>query len=282
MERHKPFSKQLNELERQHISDSRIEDVDAAMYNFINDNMNLHAHNGTGFKKVPVVMASAERSMLSKKGLGVRDDDGTLIMPIITIERTSMVKSPTEKGTVWANIPAMDKVKGGSIPVAQKILQDKTSNFKNANTLKKRGQLNFPDKTNKTVYQTVSIPLPVYITVMYEITIRTEYQQQMNELVIPFMTVPGGINYITIREGINRYEGFIQQDYTHSNNVDDFSAEERKFETKFNIKVLGHLIGDGVNQRSPRKVVNETVVEVKIPRERTSLDPKELEKYGLY
>lgn len=281
MERNKPFSKQTTKLERENISDSRIENIDAAMYNFINDNMNLHAHDGTGFRKVPVIMASAERSVLSKDRMGVRDKDGTLIMPIITVQRTSMVKSPTEKGTVWANIPAMDKVKGGSIPVAQRIVQDKTSNFKNAHSLRTRGQLNFPNKVDKTVYKTVSIPLPVYITIMYEITIRTEYQQQMNELVIPFMTVPGGINYITIRDGVNRYEGFIQQDYSHNNNIDDFSTEERRFETKFNIKVLGHLIGDGVNQETPRKVVNETVVEVKIPRERTALDPKELEKYGL-
>ena len=76
---------------------------------------------------------------------------------------------------------------------------------------------------------------------MYKITIRTEYQQQMNDLVVPFMTIPGGINYIIIR-GINRYEGFIQQDYSHENNISDFSNEERRFETSFDIKVLGHLI----------------------------------------
>jgi len=226
-------------------------------------------------------MASSERSALSKGDLKVRDAEGALIMPIITIERTSMVKSPTEKGTVWANVPALDKVKGGNIPVMQKIVQGKTSNFKNAHAQRKHGQLNFPNKVDKTVYKTVSIPLPVYVTIMYQITIRTEYQQQMNELVIPFMTVPGGINYIIIRDENHRYEGFIQQDYTHENNISNFSNEERKFETKFNIKVLGHLIGDGVNQRTPQKVVNETVVEVKIPRERQVVDPDELAKYGL-
>ncbi len=277
----KPFAEGLNEYEGKRVFDSRIENIDAAMYKYIDEHMNLHAHDGNGFKKVPVVMATAERTVLSKKGKGVRDEEGSLIFPVITIQRRSMTKSPTEKGTVWANVPALDKVKGGSIPVMKKILQDKTSNFKNAHAQKKRGQLNFPDKVDKTVYQTVSIPLPVYVTVMYEISIRTEYQQQMNELVIPFVTVPGGINYIIIRDGVHRYEGFIQQEYSHENNLDDFTAEERKFETKFNIKVLGHLIGDGVNQRTPQKVVNETVVEVKIPRERSIVDPDEMIKYGL-
>jgi len=281
MERHRPFSEQLNEYEGKRIFDSRIENIDTAMYKFIDEQMNLHTHDGSGFKKVPVIMSSAERAVLSKKDFRIRDEEGALIMPIITIERTSMVKSPTEKGTVWANVPALDKVKGGNIPVMQKIVQGKTANFKNAHALRKRGQLNFPDKTEKTVYKTVSIPLPVYITIMYQITIRTEYQQQMNDLVVPFMTVPGGINYIIIRDGVHRYEGFIQQDYSHENNISNFSNEERKFETKFDIKVLGHLIGDGVNQTTPQQVVNETVVEVKIPRERTVVDPDELKKYGL-
>jgi hypothetical protein len=281
MERHKPFSKQLNEYEGKRIFDSRIENIDTAMYKFVDEQMNLHTNGPTGIKKVPVIMSSAERSMLSKKDSRVRDAEGALIMPIITIERTTMTKSPSEKGTVYANIPSVDKVKGGSIPVMQKVLQGKSANFKNAHTKRKRGQLNFPDKVDKTVYQTISIPLPVYVTIMYQITIRTEYQQQMNDLVVPFMTVPGGINYIIIRDGVHRYEGFIQQEYSHENNISNFSNEERKFETKFDIKVLGHLIGSGVNQETPHRVVNETIVEVKIPRERSIVDPDELAKYGL-
>ena len=132
MEKHKPFSEGLNSLEGKNVFDSRIENIDAAMYNFINEHMNLHAHTNNGFKKVPVIMATAERAHQSKRDYRVRDDDGSLIMPLITIERTSMTKSPSEKGTVWANVPPLSKLKGGSIPVAKKILQSKTSNFANA------------------------------------------------------------------------------------------------------------------------------------------------------
>ena len=278
-DRSKPFSKKLTDFERKHISDSRIENIDAAMFNYINEQMDLHTTTQEGFTKVPVVMTSAERSKLSKRD--IRDADGTLKLPIITVERTSMTKSPTEKGTVWANVPPLDKVKGGSIPVMQKVLQGKSANFKNAHALRKRGQLNFPTKVDKTVYQVVSIPLPVYVTINYEVVIRTEYQQQMNDLVVPFMTVPGGINYIVIRDNVHRYEGFIQQEYSHENNISNFTNEERKFMTKLNVKVLGHLIGSGANQETPHKAVRETIVEVKIPRERTVLDPDEYAKYDL-
>ena len=281
MESNKPYAKRLNSYEGDMIFDSRIENIDTAMFNFINDEMNLHAHSKSGFHKVPVLMATAERARLSKKDSEIRDKDGTLNFPIITIERTSITKSPGEKGTVWANVPALSKTKGGSIPVAQRIVQDKSSNFANADAKRIRGQLNFPRENKKVVYKTVSIPLPIYITVMYSVTLKTEYQQQMNELVVPFITTPGGINYIIIRDRNHRYEGFIQQDYSHDNNISNFSNEERIFQTKFDIKVLGHLIGDGVNQERPHNPVRETIVEVKIPRERAMLDPDEIAKYDL-
>ena len=139
----------------------------------------------------------------------------------------------------------------------------------------------YPRVNKKVVIQTLSIPIPIYINSTYKITLKSEYQQQMNDLVVPFMTVPGGINYIIIRDENHRYEGFIQQEYSHENNISNFSNEERKFETKFDIKVLGHLIGSGINQETPHKAINETVVEVKIPRERTIVDPDELSRYGL-
>ena len=281
MDNQTPFSNPLNKLERKNLSRSTIENIDTAVYNFIDKQMNIFSHSNEGFKKVPVIMASSERANLSKRGEGVRDDDGTLVLPLITIERTSISKNPSEKGTVWGNIPPTSKLKGGSIPMARYIVQDKTANFKNAHAKKRRGQLNFPEPIQKTVYRTVSIPIPVYITVMYSITVRTDYQQQMNDIIVPFMTRPGGINYSVISDESKRYEAFVQQDFGHENNISDFSNEERKFETKFEIKVLGYLIGDGANELTPHQPSRENIVEVKIPRERSSLSEEEIIKYNL-
>tara|TARA_B100000963_G_C22618005_1_gene668393 strand:+ start:358 stop:1200 length:843 start_codon:yes stop_codon:yes gene_type:complete len=279
VDKSKPYSPRLNSYEGDKIFDSRIDNIDSAMFNFIDKQMDLSVKTNTGFRKVPVIMTSAERSRLSKSQ--IRDRDGALVLPLITIERTAITKSPTEKGTVYANVPPIDSTRGGSIPTMQKIMQPKTANFKNAHSLRTTGQLNFPTKVDKTVYQVVTIPLPVYISVEYEITLRTEYQQQMNELVIPFITVPGGINYLILRDGVHRYEAFVQESFAQSNNINNFTNEARKFETKFNIKVLGHVMGAGDNQESPHQAIRETIVEVKIPREKMIVDPEELSKYGL-
>ena len=52
------------------------------------------------------------------------------------------------------------------------------------------------------------------------------------------------------------------------NNISNLNEEERKFQTKINMRVMGYLIGEDKNQIKPRVVIRENAVEVKIPRER--------------
>jgi len=251
---------------------STMETIDTALNRFIDETLDINCVTTTGFRKVPVIWSSAERMYQSKSDQRIRDKEGALVMPLITIERTGVVKDPSRKGTVYANIPPIDKVKGGSIQVSRKINQGKTSNFENAHSKRKRGQLNFPGQpSGKTVYQTLTIPLPVYVTVQYEITLRSEYQEQMNQMLTPFITRPGGINYVIIEEGRLRYEAFVQEDFAQNNNIRNFSNEERKFETKIRIEVLGWLTSQDKNSLQPDYAVREGVVEVKIPRERIAL-----------
>ena len=44
--------------------------------------------------------------------------------------------------------------------------------------------------------------------------------------------------------------------------------EERKYQTSLDIRVLGYLIGEDKNQPTPKVIMRENAVEVKIPRER--------------
>ncbi len=252
-------------------SPSSLATIDGALYKFIDD-MDLFTDTNSGWKKVPIIWAGSERAFLSKLGEDIRDKQGALKLPLISIERNSTVKDPEKKGAVWANIPPVPDGKGGSMPVARYINQVKTKNFANADAKRHQGQINFPRDNEKVVFQTYSMPIPVYVTCTYEVTIRTNYQQQMNEIMTPFMTKPGGINYITIvSDGNHRYEGFIRQDFSMNNNSSEYTNEERRFETKINIEILGYLIGDDKNQEKPFFAIRENVVEVKMPRERLML-----------
>ena len=123
---------------------STMETIDSAINRFIDETLDVHCDTSTGFRSVPVVWSSAERVYQSKKDQRIRDKDGALVMPLMTIERTNVAKDPSKKGTVFANIPPIDKVKGGSIAVSRKIQQSKTSNFANADSKRKRRSIKLP------------------------------------------------------------------------------------------------------------------------------------------
>ena len=266
---------------------STLETIDYALYEFINNEINAFSTTNKGFKKVPVVWVSSERAFQIKDNKDLRDDKGTLIFPMMTIQRDSFEKSLTDKGVFYSsNLPINDS-KGGKITIQRKVLQDKTGNFLNADTFRKKNkktgnqgspgfqQINFPDrrkaKEKKIVYETITIPAPVYVSVNYTIKIRTEYQQQMNEIVQPFVTNTSGINYRLLSNNGHTYEAFFQSTYTANNDLTQLGDETRVYETDVSIKVLGYLIGADKNQKQPNVVVRENAVEIKVQRERTIL-----------
>ena len=247
---------------------STLESIDEALFGYIDD-LDLKATTNKGWKKTPIIWTSAERSYQIKNDKDIRDGVGSLILPLITVERTSVVKDMSKKGVFWGNIDRNKE--GGSISFSRRINQDKTSNFANADSYRLNKQLNFPRENKKVVYETMSMPMPTYIEISYMISLRTEYQQQMNELMTPFVTKTGAINYFVMRQNGHFYEGFIQGNFMAGNNLAGLGEEERKYETKIDIKVLGYLLGEGKNQETPKMVITENAVEVKIPREKVIL-----------
>jgi len=248
---------------------SNIETIDGALWDHMQD-MNVHVVGNNGWQKMPIIWASAERSYQSKHNKDLRDSDGTIILPIMTIERTAVEKSLSKKGGFFGNIQHLypDGKKDGVV-IARKINQVKTGDFENALAKEKRGQINFPRPPKKTVYQYASIPIPVYLYITYTINIRTQYQQQMNQALAPFWTDTGGINYFTISRDGHRYEAFMAQTFGQENNFSSMGTDERTIETKFDVNVLGYVIGADENQETPKIVIRESIVDVKYTNERT-------------
>jgi hypothetical protein len=256
------------------VSPSTIEDIDFALRNWV-DEQELFCTTNKGSRKAPVKWVIGERAFQTKEDSQMRDSSGALILPMITVERTGIVKDLAKKGTVYGNVPpalASSKL-GDTLTVARQINQKKTANFANAHTKKKRGQINFRTRkeNKKVVYQTVTVPLPVYVEVSYTVTLRTEYQQQMNELLQPFITRTRGATQIKITHEEHQYEAFIQNDFSQDNTASALEQNERNFKTTIEIKVLGMLLGDGKNDEKPKIVKRENAVEVKLPRERVIL-----------
>ena len=249
---------------------STIETIDMGIHQWLDESLSLHTTTNGGFKKVPVLWLGTERAFQIKNNSLIRDKVGKLKLPLIVLNRESLTKDPNFKGSFQANVFEKGDYKGGGpTTIARTIRQDKTRNFTNADRRRqdKNGNETGKGDNKKIVYNTITMPVPTYVSVMYAITLRTEYQQQMNDLVTPFITSTGQINSFLFAKDGHRFEAFIQQDFTENKNA-NLGEDERMFETKVQIKVLGYLVGEGVNREKPKVTIRENAVQLRISRER--------------
>ena len=251
---------------------STIEDIDYAIVSWLKEDLSLSATTNQGFNKVPVLWQAPERAFQVKNDKELRDDAGALKLPLISIERTSISKDPAKKGSFQAHLYS-DKKNGrpGRLVIAKRIVPDKTRNFAVASGTRTNtgaSRQRYTKRVNKKiVIQTVSIPIPIYVDVEYKISIKAEYQQQINELTTPFITRPGQINAFTMKRKGHIYEGFVQSSFSQTNNAATMGEDSRLYSTEITINVLGYLVGDGENQDRPIARIDENVVEYQFPRE---------------
>tara|TARA_B100000927_G_scaffold243339_1_gene205320 strand:- start:1189 stop:2073 length:885 start_codon:yes stop_codon:yes gene_type:complete len=253
---------------------SSIESIDYSIVEWLTDDLELSARTNEGWTKVPVLWQSPERAFQIKNDKELRDSDGAFKLPLISIERTNITKDPTRKGSYQAHTFSQENDgRSGRIVLAKRIVQDKTRNFavvgntRATNYTSGRQDRYFPRINKKIVIQTLTIPIPVYINVEYKISIKTEYQQQMNDIVTPFMARTGQINSFILRRNGHKYEAFIDQGFNQNNNAANLNEDSRMYTTEINIRVLGYLIGEGENDDRPIVRVDENFVEITFPQE---------------
>ena len=251
---------------------SKIEDIDYAMMSWLKHDLELSTFTNEGGIKVPVLWQVPERAYQIKNRKDLRDDAGALKLPLVSLERTSITKDPDRKGAFQAQIYSKNKNgRTGRFVIAKRVVKDKTRNYAVAsgtrtNTNAKQQRF-YPRVNKKVVVQSLSIPIPVYVNINYKIVLRTEYQQQMNDLMQPFVVRTGQINSFVMRRNGHLYEAFIEQDFAHSNNVDNLAEDTRLFTSEINIRVLGYLVGEGESDDRPIVRVDENTVEITYPQE---------------
>ena len=113
---------------------STLETIDYSVYDYMNDTINFHVTTNKGFEKVPVIWVASERAYQIKNKKELRDNEGTIILPAVTIERVSVTKDLTTRGVYYGDQFAKPDEKGGGLVIARKIQQKKTAEFNNAAT----------------------------------------------------------------------------------------------------------------------------------------------------
>lgn len=246
---------------------STLENIDTAFYRYVED-LKVGVTTNEGWKLVPVIWQGAEKAFQIKNDKEIRDENDMLVLPQITVMRTSADKKLDRKGIFLNDSAVQDKLQGGEITIAQQINQDKTAVFANNRAIEiTKGKLNFKTaarENERVVYQFLSIPTPVYLDCVYNIVIRTEYQVHMNDIMAVFYSDVGSLNYFLIENAGYRYECFYAQEFSHDSNISQFDEEERMFKTVIPVNVLGYIIGSDKNDDRPKLTIKENRVDIKI------------------
>jgi hypothetical protein len=255
---------------------STLETIDTAVFNFLDNFLDPHTKSNAGRIKVPVLWLGTERPYQIKNNKELRDKVGKLKLPLITLSRANVSADDQSVGSYQSYFPGDYTPEGGRIAITRRIKQDKTRNFANTDANRRsKGDETRKDadlKNNKVVYETLLIPKPTYVTCTYEVNVRTEYQQQMNDI-IPSLIVDQN-NVAVVEDSGYKYELFIQEDFALGSNANSLGSEERMFTSKVTFKVFGYLIGDGSNNTEPTIIRKQNAVQVKISRERVIIGDK--------
>jgi hypothetical protein len=267
----------IPKIEKAVFKSSNFETIDYSVYNWLSKIINVHATSKGGFEKVPITWLTAERAYQVKNDKEKHQlDTGALVFPIISIKRESAEKAKMNErpipGNLFQSQHAGRSFKANPYYLSKRINQDKTKNFANATSLRLNGQLNFPvPPSQRVVYDRYWVPLPIYYNLNYSINLRSDYQQQMNEMLQPFAVYTNNINSFLIYSEYHKYEAFIEDSLNISDNLEALGEEEKRYEATIKLKVLGFISDKGINDDQQKVTVRENLVQVRFPRERVML-----------
>jgi hypothetical protein len=218
-----------------------LEVVDQAIVDYFDKRLSTTVDTERGRVKVPVIFASGERWKLIRDNKGLRDENGTLILPLISVRRTNIDRTPGQHALAQET----------SHIVVRKEIHAKTANMQTL--VKARQTAGFPESKREPVYEYLTIPFPDFATVYYEIIIWTQYQTQMNEVLekifynydhMDSFVMP--VEYDGHKRKGNSYYfvGFRDGSVVPQSNVEEFTNQERIIKYSYSIRVPAYFMLD--------------------------------------
>ncbi len=277
------YEDQRREVEYQPIV---IETIDQAIYDWFDKTVDAQAPFPNGERrKVNIVLSAGERYAQKRKG--IRDSNGVLIFPLISIRLTGIDPDPSMQAL---------GTQTGKLTIAKRI--DPKTNLLQDN-IQRQGQngQNVYAPGPGPVYQVTSIPFPDRNVFTYELVIQAQYVTQMNSILEKM------IRELDIRKSFvgpfdnqNRHSlngedfetraplsggyicGFFDQTLNDAGNFEEFTDQERivRYNTTFRVPCTLQLDPEG---ERPPITVEKTAFGVKFGRESVVVveDPLELD-----
>jgi hypothetical protein len=231
-----------------------VEDVDYALFNLFDKELNLSVKNTTTgkHKKPPVIFSSGERWALIKNNKMLRDRSGAIILPIITIQRSSISQTNddiTGRG-INQNVGQLVIYKRLSEDDAeyQNLLNKQKLNTSDVTTQrldKTKYDTLIKNKKNNNIFEIITIPTPQFYTIKYTVTVWTQYLQDLNHILEQLMAayLPVGMRTykITTKKGY-WFLAKVDENFKDETNFTDMTENERIIKSSFEITVPAYFI----------------------------------------
>ena len=222
-----------------------IEDVDRALFKLFNEDLPFYYELDGDMKRIPCVFAGGERAMILRRKKPLRDRQGALILPLVSIMRNG-IDQESDKGIGPGD---------GTLTIRKRLAQEDRAFKRLANQEGLRNQSNIPTAARssnfdlrvgaKNIYEVITIPAPRFFKATYEITFWAQYLQQMNDILEAFMT---SYNIDIARSfKIETDKGYwfvatVESGLSDSTNFDGYADDERLIKTSVTMSVTGYII----------------------------------------
>jgi hypothetical protein len=261
---------------------SGIEETDRGLFELFDKRLSFQVKIKDQSTKVPVVFSTGERFALTRRKQSIRDRNNALILPIISIHRTSIDTSPTQGG-YGTPISFRDQ----QSYVVRKRLDKKDRNYQNIiNKLGLKNQTNvssrrnfarsdiFPGNIAKSgyiasrrnlnnlsllddpkgdllrndigdnIFEIITLPYPTFMMISYEVIFWTQYMQQMNQMIEILFSQFDGQDYAFQIESRSghKYTAYVKSPLTNQDNFAEFAQEERVIKYTFNVNIPTYLL----------------------------------------
>jgi hypothetical protein len=235
-----------------------IEDVDRAVFDLFDRVLPLQLETDGEVKKVPVIYATGERAVLLSKRRPLRDTQGALILPLVSVVRTGIEQDPDGYGlsATTKEIVIKKKVSKSNLEYKRSLNENNLSNQDHVlsgsvgpSRFTRRnfawGSKNTSLRgSNKNIYEVYTMPAPRFFQCTYEVTFWVHFQQQINSIYEAIMSsymTPARQFMISSDKGYT-FTAILDKAFSPSNNLDDFTDSERLVKSSVTLKVNGYVI----------------------------------------
>lgn len=227
-----------------------VEDLDLSIFNLFDKQIPIYYDSHGETKKVPVIFATGERFALLRRKRPIVDRNGALILPLISISRSSLENVPSKgiaNNQMFPHI-VTKRISEKDLEHRQNKNYEQLRNV-NGEDLEQEPDLSLKPRLDRNIIETIEMPPVKYFGAIYEITIWSSFTQQMNNILETIMNAytlnPGQQFQLESDKGY-KFSAFVDGSISQDTNYAEFTDAERYVKYNMSISATGYIIAPNI------------------------------------